>query len=333
MVCGEGFFEKKEIDYWNKKDAEEPKEEIPEEKKAPLPKTVIISDANVEEKKSENKSVNKPEKTDEDKKFLAFYEQFKDSPWAERTVDADGKVVVRLPPEPLVRGLEAQTDDEMADFAYEYLQYNIKRFDKLKKFMTSVKMVQLEEGYISPDDFYIPDKPESNKSMVSYVDQALGAKTGPYEVGIEKPNLAKEKNGEDNKPLESKIKIPGVIDNNIQVLWFFDSECSHCRAHLSTIIKFYNAHKDALSFKAIFTNMDQHKLGAFRSYQNTRGEPIEFPLYWTIDVVRKIVYHEEFEIKGTPTTIFMNIEKRKIAIFNGSEGGIEALESELKKIL
>ena len=329
MVCGEGFFEKKEIDYWNKKDVEEPKEEIPEEKKAPQPKTVIISDANVEEKKSEKK----PEKTEEDKKFLAFYEQFKDSPWAERTVDADGKVVVRLPPEPLVRGLEAQTDDEMADFAYEYLQYNIKRFDKLKKFMVSVKKVQLEEGYISPEDFYLPEKDGSSKSMVSYVDQALGARTGPYEVGIEKP-LAKDKNAEgNNHPMESKIIIPGVIDNNIQVLWFFDSECSHCRAQLSTIIKFYNAHKDALSFKAIFTNMDQRKLGAFREYQNTKGEPIEFPLYWTVDAVRKKVYHEEFEIKGTPTTIFMNIEKRKIAIFNGSDGGIEALESELRKIL
>jgi peroxiredoxin len=93
------------------------------------------------------------------------------------------------------------------------------------------------------------------------------------------------------------------------IIYFFDPDCSHCKAETDTLLMFYQQEKETLNFD-VFAVCNDTSMQKMKTYIQTKNIP------WTVvNGPRTLTkhYHELYDVPSMPTLYMMDKEKIIIA--------------------
>ena len=307
------FFEKSEIDYFHDVKKKEEEVEVKEEKK-PEPKVI---------QKSENL---REAKIDPEDRWMLKY---KNSVWAKKMIGPDGQIYTTLPPREAIEAVEAMDDKNLTEAEKRekieaYLQYQQQKIAKLNKAVPIMMQSAADLSIITPDDFVV--NPNTLEKQI--LDQNKDVTNPHYTIKQTKIN-------ENQEFADVASQLPGEINSDVVVLLFYDFNCGHCQKQMPYIEEFYKRNKTKMEFKGFYTGPNIRDYIKESSFRTRLGNQIPFktwPSFYENKKKEKRSYHEDFNVSGTPTIIFLNLKTKRKFVVNDSNVGIKGFENILKSM-
>ena len=301
IVASEGYFESNEIDYWGDKikakKPEEPKKELVR------PRTLRMA---------EDQTAQDVGELSEDDKYMIKY---KDSVWAKKSMGPDGRVYVTLPLRQAVEAIEETDPVKKKEKVEIYLAYQREKIAKINAMGPFMMDSALDMKIITAENFVV-EAPEPKEDITSAL---LGRDFKSANV----PVVMRDDNG---STLTLINRIPGELKHQVAVLYFFDYDCHFCQKQRPEVEAFVKKFSDSIDFRGIYAGNPRSYIKEATFLQET-GKPVPFKTYSDKFPEKKEYYSDHFQVKGTPTMIFINTKDgRSTRILDGNVGlsGMEA---------
>lgn len=271
-------------------------------------------DAEEKRKEEERKKIETARAEEQKKKMELERKMQIAEVWGQKSMDAKGNVSYTLPPE-YVLTLMTETDPEKRKEAYEnYLQIRMMKNRKIGEAATEIQKLAYEK-YITPDVYYTDPM---KKIIQQKEDQdTINLFTTPTRQGTyldDKLKPVQEKNIWKGK------KVPGEIQHPIQVLFFYDIDCPHCKKVMPEVELFATQYAEYMDLKGISAGKDPNRLAAFLHYRSETKNPLPFYNFADVyDYSSNDSYSKDYGVTRWPTVVMINTEQGSGFTLTGSD--------------
>jgi thiol-disulfide isomerase/thioredoxin len=287
------YFEDDRVDFFGEFKDEQKEEKVKseviwEEKRAP----------ELTEKGSPEKTKSVQELMD---KHYGWMKEYIGSPFARVSLNSDGTYSIKMPRKELMEALHSNDPKVQDQMVRAWVADNRRQITAINKLGPILKNAAFDMEVFKPEDFIVqPSKPDRAAELVGNV-----VSDPAYLVTskVAKP-ISDKQNLEDGEQV-----IPGTLQHDVVVLYFYDYECPFCNDFEPTIDKFVTSNEKKMDFKGIYTNPNKRSFVMRVKYKQARGDKLPFKsymFYYDDGQGGQGDYRVDFDIEGTPTVVMIN---------------------------